>query len=110
MFVPDKASNIQHPTYELGMQMNLFTSPHPPLLPFFPSLRASLHPGIISVSFQPDACQAAVLFWVTVNDAQVTKAQRCTLPSVSSVLRQMLAEAKIPTQCLEQTALGGFIN
>lgn len=52
--------------------------------------------------------QAAVLFWVTVSDAQVTKAQRCpvsTLPSVSRVLRQMLAEAVIPMQCLEQTDL-----
>lgn len=108
-FVQDKASNTQHHTYELGTQMNLSsspTSPFPLLLP--PSLFLSI-PAPSVFPFSLMLSQAAVLFWVTVSDAQVTKAQRCpvsTLPSVSSVLRQMLAEAEVATQCLEQTALG----
>lgn len=48
LFVPDKASDNLHPTYELGTQMNLFTSPYPP-----PPV--SLHPCLVSVPFQLDA-------------------------------------------------------
>lgn len=86
----------------------LVLHPSPPLLPFPPpSLPLSI-PASSVFPFSLMLSQAAVLFWVTVSDAQVTKAQRCpvsTIPSVSSVLRQMLAETEIPTRCLEQTAL-----
>lgn len=91
--------NGQYHRYELGTQMNLFSSPTPlslstslPLSSFSPFLGLSVFPFSLMLS------QAAVLFWVMVSDAQVTKAQRCpvsTLLSVSGVLRQMLAEAEM---------------
>lgn len=93
-------SNIQHPTYELGMQMNL-PSPTPPLLAhLFPSF----HQCSLSAS---NSGKAAALVWVIATDAQVTRVQHrsiSALPPVIGALRQMSAETEISLRRFEQKA------
>lgn len=60
-----------------------------PLLPHSPSLLL-LIPASLLFPFSLVASQAAVLFWVTGSDEQVTKAPRCLLSTLPAVSRCQL--------------------
>lgn len=96
-------SNIQHPTYELGMQMNLLSPTPPPLL-------AHLFPSFYQCSLSAsNSGKAAAWAWAMATDAQVTGVQRrsvSALPSVVSALRQMSAETEISLRRFEPKAAG----
>lgn len=95
-------SNIQHPTYELGMQMNL-VPPHPPCSP---TSSPPFHQCSLSAS---NSGKAAAWVWAMATDAQVTGAQRrsvSALPSVVGALRPMSAETEISLRRFEPKAAG----